>query len=100
MILAAVLYATGQTSDPIVAVFLQYGVVGALCLVLAWFAWSAVKRERAATDEARAALQVANNRLIEAAERTAETVVPVLTQTRDALTATNDYLRDLARRRS
>lgn len=85
--------------DP-ASVLLQYGVLGLVVLVLGPIIYRAYKREQNAADAARAALQIANNRLIDAAERTAETVVPVLTQTRDALTATNDYLRDLARRRS
>jgi hypothetical protein len=86
-------------ADP-AGVLIQYGVLGVIVLVLGPVCYLAYKREQKAADEARAALQVANDRLIAMSQQAAERFAEVLAQTRDALTASNDYLRDLARRRS
>lgn len=79
------------TGDP-AGVLLQYGAIGAFVVVLGVFAWRAYKRESERADRLEQQLLEANNRII---DRFAE----VLTQTRDALVQSNDYLRDLARRR-
>lgn len=78
-------------SNPAV-VLLQYGAIGAFVVVLGTFAYSAIKRERDRADRLERELAEANNRII---DRLAE----VLVQSREALVAANDYLRDLALRR-
>lgn len=80
------------TGDPS-AVLLQYGAIGAFVVVLGVFAWRAYRRESDRADRLETQLLEANQRII---DRFAE----VLTQTRDALRESNDYLRDMARRRS
>jgi hypothetical protein len=80
-----------STGDPS-AVLLQYGAIGAFVVVLGVFAWRAYKRESDRADRLEAQLAEANTRII---DRFAD----VLAQTRDALRSSNDYLRDLARRR-
>jgi ElaB/YqjD/DUF883 family membrane-anchored ribosome-binding protein len=74
-------------------VLLQYGAIGAFVVILGVFAWRAYKRESDRADRLEQQLAEANQRII---DRFAE----VLAQTRDALRESNDYLRDLARRRS
>lgn len=71
--------------------FVQYGVLGAVALFLGVFAYRAWNREKDRADRL-------ENQLAEANQRAIDLLVPALTQTRDALTAANDYLRDLARR--
>lgn len=78
-------------SDP-TGVFLQYGAVGAVAVVLGCFALYAYKRERDKVDQLEKQLQAANDRII---DRLAE----VLVQSRDAMATANEYLRDLDRRR-
>ena len=78
-------------SSPAV-VLLQYGAIGAFVIVLGWFAYGAIKRERERADRLEKELADANNKII---DRLAE----VLVQSREALVAANDYLRDLAMRR-
>lgn len=80
-----------STGDP-AAVLLQYGAVGAFVVVLAVFAWRSYKRESERADRLETQLLEANQRII-------DRYTEVLTQTRDALVQSNDYLRDLARRR-
>jgi hypothetical protein len=80
------------TGDP-TAVLLQYGAIGAFVVILGVFAWRAYRRESDRADRLETQLLEANQRII---DRFAE----VLTQTRDALRESNDYLRDMARRRS
>lgn len=79
------------------AVLLNYGAIGVAALLLGYFAWTAIKRERDRADRLEKALQQANDRLIAANERIAETVSVVLVETRNALSETNDYLRALRR---
>jgi hypothetical protein len=85
------LAAAPPASDP-TGVLLQYGAIGAFVVILGIFAWASYRRERDRSDRLEQQLQAANDRII---ERFAE----VLAQTRDALRETNDYLRDLSRRR-
>lgn len=73
-------------------VLLQYGAVGAFVVVLGAFAYTSIKRERDRGDRLEKELSDANNKII---DRLAE----VLVQSREALVAANDYLRDLALRR-
>ncbi len=51
-------------SDP-TGIFLQYGAIGAMLVVLAWFAWSTVKRERDRNDELFNLLQERDRRAVE-----------------------------------
>jgi membrane protein implicated in regulation of membrane protease activity len=83
--------AAASPSDP-TGIFLQYGVVGAIAVVLALFAWRAYKRESDRGDRLEQQLQATN-------EHVSDRLAEVLGQTRDALRASNDYLRDLARSR-
>lgn len=87
-----VLHAAAPTPADPTSVFLQYGVVGALCVILGLFAWSAYRRERDRADRLEGQLQQINDKI---ADRFAD----ILKETRDALSDANDYLRDLARRR-
>lgn len=73
-------------------VLLNYGAIGAIAILLIGFAWTAWKRERDRGDRLEKQLQVDHDKLV-------DTIVEVLVQTRDALIASNDYLRDLAHRR-
>lgn len=79
------------TGDP-AGVVLQYGAIGAAAVALAFFAWRAYRREADRSDRL-------EQQLAEANQRIADRFVEVLTQTRDALVQSNEYLRDLARRR-
>lgn len=79
------------TGDP-AAVVLQYGAIGAAAIVLAAFAWRAYRREADRADRLEQQLADANQRII---DRFSE----VIAGTRDALKESNEYLRDLSRRR-
>jgi ElaB/YqjD/DUF883 family membrane-anchored ribosome-binding protein len=87
--------AAAASTDP-TAVFLQYGVVGALCVVLAVVlsrvSWAAYKRERERADKAEAKLDVVNERITTRLE-------DVVRSAGQALAAANEYLRDLAKER-
>lgn len=78
-------------SDPgpssLEGVFLQQGVLGAVALAGGWFAWSTVKRERAAAD-------AANARLQKHQEWVQDEVVPVLTRATDVLIRVSESLPD------
>lgn len=79
------------SADP-TGVLLQYGAVGAMLVVMLAFAYQAYKRERDRADMLFTLLQTTNDRIT-------EKFVEALKETKDALTAANEYLRDLARRR-
>lgn len=76
--------------------FLQYGVLGAVALVLGWFAWSTIKRERDRADALEARLQALH-------ESVQTQVVPTVTRASEALARVAELLPDLmhaAQRRS
>lgn len=87
----AVLALTTPPSDP-TSVLLQYGVVGAVAVVLTAFAWVAYRRERDRADRLEQQLQLVNDKIT---DRFAE----VLGVVRNTLSETNDILRDLGHRR-
>lgn len=77
-------------SDP-TGVFLQYGAIGAMVVILGLFAWSAYRRERDRADKLEGQLKESNDRII-------DRLAQVLTESREALSDANEYLRDLSRR--
>lgn len=81
-----------ETASGPTDVLLQYGAIGAMLVILGLFAWNTVKRERDRADRLETQLADINQRIN---DRLAE----VLSQTRDALRESNDYLRDLSQRR-
>lgn len=83
--------AAASSSDP-TTVLLNYGAVGAMVVILLAFAYQSYKRERDRADYLFTMLQNTN-------EKISEKFADTLKETRDALVASNDYLRDLARRR-
>lgn len=83
--------AAGQSPGDPTSVFLQYGAIGAMVVILGLFAWSAYRRERDRADRLEQQLSDANQRII---DRFAD----VLKESRDALVDANDYLRYLSRR--
>jgi hypothetical protein len=85
------LLAAGGAADP-TAVFLQYGVVGALCVLLGMFALAAYRRERDRADRLEAKVDAMNERITDRFE-------DVMRNATLAMTAANDYLRDIARDR-
>lgn len=83
------LLAASQASDP-TAVLLNYGAIGAMAVLLLWFSYGAYKRERDRADTLFQLLQATN-------EKISEKFADALKETKDALSAANEYLRDLAR---
>lgn len=79
-------------SDPTSTIIATWGAPGALVVILGLFAWASYKRERDRADRLEAELQRQNDRII-------ERLADVLKESRDALVAANDYLRDLTHRR-
>ena len=88
---ATLLAATANPTDP-TSVILQYGVVGALCVLLGVFALNAYRRERDRADRLEAKIDAINERINTRLE-------DLLRDVTTAMAAANDYLRDLARRR-
>lgn len=92
------MFLAGAIIDP-TGVLVQYGILGIVALVLGPFAYRQFKRERDRSDRLEAELRDANAGRLSDAQKVADQFKEVLVQTRDALTAANDYLRDLAQRR-
>ena len=85
------LLTAASSGDP-TTVLLNYGAIGAMVVLLGVFSYGAYKRERDRADFLFNLLQQTN-------EKVSEKFADTLKETRDALVASNDYLRDLARRR-
>lgn len=81
--------------DPLTSaqgVFLQYGAVGAILLVLLWFAYGAIKRERDATDRERTRAEKAESEKDELNRLMRTEVIPVLTKATEATTRVTDVV--------
>src|SRR4051812_41517388 len=81
--------------DPLTSaqgVFLQYGAVGAILLVLLWFAYGAIKRERDATDRERTRAEKAESEKDELNRLMRTEVIPVLTKATEATTRLTDVV--------
>lgn len=82
-------------NDPIGSaqgVFLQYGAVGAILLVLLWFSYGAIRRERDATDRERSRAEKAEEALAEINRLMRTEVIPVLTRATEATTRVTDVV--------
>jgi hypothetical protein len=82
-------------TDPVTSmqsVFLQYGAIGAILLVLLWFAAGAIKRERDATDRERARAEKAESEKDDLNKVMRTEVIPVLTKATDAIAKVTDTL--------
>ena len=93
MLLFMLLAAADPSAGSIQGVFLQQGVLGAVAFAGGFFAWSTVKRERAAADRATEQLRVQQ-------QWVQEQVVPVLTRATDVLIRISETLPDPSSRRS
>jgi hypothetical protein len=85
--------------DPITnaqSVFLQYGAIGAILLVLLWFAYGAIKREREATDRERTRAEKAEAEKDELNRVVRAEVIPVLTRAADATVKVTELMADVA----
>lgn len=82
-------------TDPLTSaqgVFLQYGAIGAILLVLLVFAYGAIKRERDATDKERARADKAEGEKDELNRLMRTEVIPVLTKATEATTRVTDVV--------
>jgi hypothetical protein len=73
-------------------VFVQYGAIGAILLVLLWFAYGAIKRERDATDRERARAEKAESEKDELNRLMRTEVIPVLTKATEATTRVTEVV--------
>src|SRR4051794_41036849 len=73
-------------------VFLQYGAIGAILLVLLVFAYGAIKRERDATDRERDRAKEAEKALADLNALMRTEVIPVLTKAAEATTRVTDVV--------
>lgn len=73
-------------------VFLQYGAVGAMVLVLLWFAYGAIRRERDATDRERARAEKAESEKDDLNRLVRTEVIPVLTKATEATVRVTDVV--------
>jgi hypothetical protein len=81
--------------DPLTSaqgVFLQYGAIGAILLVLLVFAYGAIKRERDATDRERDRAKEAEKALADLNALMRTEVIPVLTKAAEATTRVTDVI--------
>src|SRR5689334_15273979 len=86
-------------TDPITnaqSVFLQYGAIGAILLVLLWFAYGAIKRERDATDSERDRAKEAEQALADLNALMRTEVIPVLTKATEATTQVTEVVRKVS----
>jgi len=74
------------------SVFLQYGAIGTILLVLLWFAYGAIKRERDATDRERERAKEAEKALADLNALMRTEVIPVLTKAAEATTRVTDVI--------
>ena len=69
-----------EVSSSIAATFLQYGVLGAVAIVLLWFSFNAIVRERERADRETARADRAEAALAELNKDMREKVIPALTE--------------------
>lgn len=79
-----------ETASAPTDVILQYGAIGAIAVILGWFAWNTVKRERDRADHLFELLQQRDARAVEAATDVVKAV--------GVLADLRDDLRDIIRR--
>lgn len=87
------LFAADAGQAPGADVFVQYGALGAIALILLWFAKSAIDRERDRADRMEEEVRRLN-------QLTQDKTVPALEAATRAVAETAELLRDISRRGS